>query len=1091
MISIPLRSYVREIEKHVENGRNDEAIAHCRHILETYPKYTDVYRLLGKAFLESQRYGDAADIFQRVLSSSPDDFVSNVGMSIVREDEGNLDEAIWHMERAFEIQPANTAIQDELRRLYGRRDGVEPPKVRLTRGALARMYFKGELYQQAITEIRTAIAENPKRLDLQILLSEVYSKTGQLAEASEIASNVIRKLPYCLIANQIMIKILVGTAREKEGQVFQDRLNQIEPYSAFITPENPTATSVPDHMIKIEKLDWKPGQAIGGLEGQPIWAKSLGIEVDDKTEEKEEILPKWLTGEIEEEIEEDTDTDDQQAVPAFSFDVLGEIPPPGELTKVPDNFPSPTTEEEVPEWMKEVDWNETVEELKEEESPHDEAMEIPEQDEVEIASAEIPDWLRAMAPSPGPNQFPELEDIDTSWMDEIISASKDKESPDHIGIKDGIIDFQEQDKLPDWLAIDESESEYGTSDKTSDQLPDWMKEESELSDKFEIYPATEQEGSKELEEAPSAGDELPEWIFEEHDQGKAPTSEVKISPSAQEMPDWLVEIAEQKAAAQPAEEVSFLEEKPELDTRTPQSFISDDELPAWLKEDISIKEAESSEEIVSIETEEDISEWEKLSSESEPVEIPEWLLEEKPTIAEIRSTDVDASALREPVETFEEIQVEGDVQVGEDAQVEEKDTTPLGDTQPRKVVASDEEVIAPTEEIDMPTDAIPPEIPSEKISPLGDTDAAYAWLESLAVKQGADEALLLRPEERLETPPEWVQQAALEETEFIPPTSLAESIEQEEIEELKPDETEVIATEESISQVKPFKEPISSAEETEFISPAFLAESIMEEGIEEIEPEESEEISAEELIENLKPQEEPVPTMEEEIIPEAETTSLEDIGKITEAEPENSEVPEIFEEVPELPDWLLATESETHEDLEWKPPELIEKININEASLVDFEKLPGIGFVMAQRIIEYRETNGPFDSIEDLVQVYGLGPATLDEIRDQIDVEIPSTITFRLEEETLAIDEEEEISPRIVEARDSLSQGNLEQALEIYGNLIQTKHSLPTIIKDLEEITANQPQDIRIWQNLGDAYLREDKVKEALDAYIKAEKLLH
>ncbi len=38
-----------------------------------------------------------------------------------------------------------------------------------------------------------------------------------------------------------------------------------------------------------------------------------------------------------------------------------------------------------------------------------------------------------------------------------------------------------------------------------------------------------------------------------------------------------------------------------------------------------------------------------------------------------------------------------------------------------------------------------------------DIDAAYAWLEGLAVRQGAEEALLLTPEERQEEPPEWVK----------------------------------------------------------------------------------------------------------------------------------------------------------------------------------------------------------------------------------------------------------------------------------------------------------------------------------------------
>jgi hypothetical protein len=43
---------------------------------------------------------------------------------------------------------------------------------------------------------------------------------------------------------------------------------------------------------------------------------------------------------------------------------------------------------------------------------------------------------------------------------------------------------------------------------------------------------------------------------------------------------------------------------------------------------------------------------------------------------------------------------------------------------------------------------------------LDDLDT-FAWLESLAVKQGASEALLLKPEERLEAPPEWIQEAVL------------------------------------------------------------------------------------------------------------------------------------------------------------------------------------------------------------------------------------------------------------------------------------------------------------------------------------------
>ena len=198
MEKVFLRVYNREIEGMIEGGQLDEAIAHCQHILKTFPMHVETYRLLGKTFLEARRYADAADIFQRVLMAVPDDFVSHVGMSIIRDDEGNLDDAIWHMERAFEVQPSNSAIQGELRRLYGRRDGVEPSKIRLSRDALANMYSQGELFNQAIAEIRSVLAEDPVRPDLQVMLMRAYYRSGQKVEAAEIATTLLKKYPYCL-----------------------------------------------------------------------------------------------------------------------------------------------------------------------------------------------------------------------------------------------------------------------------------------------------------------------------------------------------------------------------------------------------------------------------------------------------------------------------------------------------------------------------------------------------------------------------------------------------------------------------------------------------------------------------------------------------------------------------------------------------------------------------------------------------------------------------------------------------------------------------------------------------------------------------
>ncbi len=61
-------------------------------------------------------------------------------------------------------------------------------------------------------------------------------------------------------------------------------------------------------------------------------------------------------------------------------------------------------------------------------------------------------------------------------------------------------------------------------------------------------------------------------------------------------------------------------------------------------------------------------------------------------------------------------------------------------------------------------------------------------------------------------------------------------------------------------------------------------------------------------------------------------------------------------------------------------------VNINTATLADLDTLPGIGPAIAQRIIDYREANGPFTAIEDIMNVSGIGPATFDKIKDLITV---------------------------------------------------------------------------------------------------------
>jgi competence protein ComEA len=61
-------------------------------------------------------------------------------------------------------------------------------------------------------------------------------------------------------------------------------------------------------------------------------------------------------------------------------------------------------------------------------------------------------------------------------------------------------------------------------------------------------------------------------------------------------------------------------------------------------------------------------------------------------------------------------------------------------------------------------------------------------------------------------------------------------------------------------------------------------------------------------------------------------------------------------------------------------------VNINTATAAELETLPRIGPATAQRILEYREANGPFEAVEDIQDVPGIGPATFEGLKDLITV---------------------------------------------------------------------------------------------------------
>jgi competence protein ComEA len=62
-------------------------------------------------------------------------------------------------------------------------------------------------------------------------------------------------------------------------------------------------------------------------------------------------------------------------------------------------------------------------------------------------------------------------------------------------------------------------------------------------------------------------------------------------------------------------------------------------------------------------------------------------------------------------------------------------------------------------------------------------------------------------------------------------------------------------------------------------------------------------------------------------------------------------------------------------------PSAVRLIDVNAASLSELDLLPGIGPALGQRIIDYRGEHGPFEHVDELQEVSGIGPRTLDKMR--------------------------------------------------------------------------------------------------------------
>lgn len=1146
MPDITLRAYSKEIDDLIEHDQLDEAIAHCRHILQTYPKHLDTYRSLGKSYLEAKRYGDAADIFQRVLSAIPDDFVSHIGMSIVREDEGNIDAAIWHMERAFETNPANPAIQQELRRLIGRRDGLEPHKVRLTRGALARMYAQGELYPQAIAELQSALAEDADRPDLEVILAKMYWYTEQLAEAAEAAAHVLEDLPFCFEANRITAGALQSTGNNDDARAYLRRLVSLDPYMAFIENAMSDPLTVDPATVRLAKLDWVPGQPMPAAELKPVdWSSSPETDSAPAVPslEEEGEVPGWMA-ELEKQHDEAPAPE-----PSAPLEQPAEISPDSQ----PFSSDVPQDSGDIPDWMREAGWTESDGEVPETpvsfseqelEALESGELPTPQSDTGDLAPAEIPSWLQDIAPEdtagdaqpvqpetpepaiPAPVDVkPEDAPQPPGWLDDIAAdaaevtpepTAETTESPEMedvaeaepgdvpswleeaspgatativtwLGDRPGAEPSAESGEaepgevapegdLPSWMSDEEGEAQP-TGEEGVDETPSWLDGVAQAAAEPEIAPQiitpSEAEEAPSEEPDPTAEAEAPDWL-QAIAGGEQPDA---VEEGEEESADWISNLRSSEEEAAPPEELTIEDEG----VPTPEEGAE------WLSR---IEPAEPAPQEEETPAEED---WlaRLTQPEEEPAAeaSPSWLSsEEEPTPSGLGTQEPDwldgigepepepeAPGQAESLDWLDGIGVEDSTAAPEpemdldwladSAAAEETEAAP---STPEPVVDDAEETAVPNwlhqdesaslppqpipqeemewlqelgepgeePEADVPTMETPSEpAPTAESIDLTDADDGdvMEWLETLAVQQEGPEA----------APPPTPPQAETVAPEVAPAAEgpLPET------------------TEEGLDWLEELADTRGLDESLEIHRPAGAADDTAAGWLQDLaEPEELDGGAASTTMEpqpeapaptSVEPEPEPVveqvepepPVVEPEVTMKAEDITSE---PVIEPEPEMTVIePEATMDVA-----VAAPES----DIEPEP---------------DFEAAPELDTTVTPEPIESEATASP-------------PPPPMEMEPEPVPVEETPPAPPAPEPKA---DQESPKEDPLSAAQTLLAAGDTDSAVKLYGKLIKRGKNLGEVITVLEEALRANERQPELWQTLGDAYMKDGQVDQAVQAY--------
>lgn len=235
-------AHVALAKEYAMAGEVENAIAEMERAVELKPMFADLHYTLGTYFFHRERFGKARESFARSLEINNKFFKARVHLSLVVNCEGNRTGAIEELtltkhacpnfarENLDDLMRALRAGNDdeEIERLYHEILVERPSSAQISRELAIDAIQNGE-YEEAIRELKKAIALKPDYPDLHNYLGIAYGNHGMLDDAVHEFEVALKINPYYIKARLNLALLYYENSRYEEAQVQLDEVLAVQP----------------------------------------------------------------------------------------------------------------------------------------------------------------------------------------------------------------------------------------------------------------------------------------------------------------------------------------------------------------------------------------------------------------------------------------------------------------------------------------------------------------------------------------------------------------------------------------------------------------------------------------------------------------------------------------------------------------------------------------------------------------------------------------------------------------------------------------------------------------------------------------------